>query len=152
MLEVCFGHPNNKIRRKKDKVNQNRYLYIGALGRTEIGSCRYSTFSAQGAVYIHIICRFGCFIFIFIALLMALLLLLFLLLLLLLSSSSSSSSSPLFWLIFDRCVLFVFKAFNNCFEVTYMPIMPILNVYTPANICSNATIETLEKGVKYVQS
>ena len=68
------------------------------------------------------------------------------------SSSSSSSSSPLFWLIFDRCVLFVFKAFNNCFEVTYMPIMPILNVYTPANICSNATIETLEKGVKYVQS
>ena len=156
LLEVCFGHPNNKIRRKKDKMNQNRYLYIGTLGRTEIGSCRYSTFSAQGTVYIHIICRFDYFIFIFIALLMALLSLLLLLLLLL-----SSSSSLLFWLIFDRCVLFVFKAFKNCFEVTYMPIKPILNVYTSANIyllkcnnrntrkrceiCSKLTIKTPER-------
>ena len=99
MLEVCFGHPNNKIRRKKDKMNQNRYLYIGTLGKTEIGSCRDSTFGAQGIFYIHINVDLAIFIFIFIALLMALLLLLLLLL--------SSSSTPLFWLIFDRCVLCV---------------------------------------------
>ena len=151
MLEVCFGHPNNKIRRKKDKMNQNRYLYIGTLGKTEIGSCRDSTFGAQGIFYIHIICRFGYFYFYFYSSINGIIIIIIIIIVIIIIIIIIINTIILvnIWSVCIMCLkpLIIALKWLTCLSCSYWMYIPQLTF-----TCPNATIETLEKGVKYVQS